>query len=107
MLASAGADSTVRFWDPSTQRLIGDQIDTDSGEVSSVAFSRDGQTLASAGADRTVRLWDVATRKQIGEPLIGHTSSVTSVAFRRSLLGVCGRRSYGSAVGYRRHPAHR
>ena len=63
------------------ERQMGDQIDTDSGEVASVAFSPTPGCWRSAGADRTVRLWDVATRRQIGEPLIGHTNSVSSVAF--------------------------
>jgi WD40 repeat protein len=54
-------------------------------EVSSVAFSPDGNLLASASwLDNTVRLWDTSdpnNPQPVGQPLRGHTSFVTSVAF--------------------------
>ncbi len=49
-------------------------------EVTSVAFSSDGQTLASGSKDKTVRLWSVAKKKGV-YTFEGHTSSVKSVAF--------------------------
>ena len=50
------------------------------GDVLSVRFSPDGETLATAGSDATVRLWDVATRtpKAIFRE---HPAEVNSVAF--------------------------
>ncbi len=36
-----------------------------SRRISSVSFSRDGQTLASYSDDRTIKLWDVATGREI------------------------------------------
>jgi WD40 repeat protein len=54
-------------------------------EVSSVAFSPDGNLLASASwLDNTARLWDTSdpnNPQSVGQPLRGHTSFVTSVAF--------------------------
>ncbi len=78
-LATAGADATVRLWDPAT----GQQTATLSGHhgrVLAVAFSPDGTTLASAGADATVRLWDVATGQHTAT-LTGHTGWGWAVAF--------------------------
>ncbi|MBW4527747.1 MAG: caspase family protein [Phormidium tanganyikae FI6-MK23] len=49
-------------------------------EVTSVAFSRDGQRIVSGGLD-TVRLWDARTGQAIGQPLKGHSAVVASVAF--------------------------
>jgi WD40 repeat protein len=50
------------------------------GIVTTVAFSRDGQTLASGGADGTVRLWDLTAARQRAT-LQGHVSPVLTLAF--------------------------
>ena len=49
-------------------------------EVSSVAFSPDGQTLASGSKDNTVRLWRVSDGALL-QTLTGHSRAVWSVAF--------------------------
>ncbi|NEP35876.1 caspase family protein, partial [Moorena sp. SIO3B2] len=48
--------------------------------VSSVSFSRDGQTLASGSDDNTIKLWNRKTGKLI-RTLPGHTGPVNSVSF--------------------------
>ena len=79
LLASGSDDETVRLWNARTgqvlKRLIGH-----GGDVNSVAFSPDGQTLASGSRDDTVRLWDTKTGEHLNT-LTGHTNSVNSVAF--------------------------
>jgi len=59
LLASAGADGTVRLWDPVTgQRISTIQETGSSVGVAGVAFSPDGKMLAGANGDGTVPLWD-------------------------------------------------
>jgi WD40 repeat protein/energy-coupling factor transporter ATP-binding protein EcfA2 len=81
VLASGGADGTVRLWDVHTHRPVGGPLTGHTGAVSSLAFGPDGRVLASGGADGTVRLWDVQTHRLAGAPLTGHTGAVGSVAF--------------------------
>jgi RNA polymerase sigma factor (sigma-70 family) len=65
ILASAGADGTIRLWD------VGDGktkaiLRGHTGPVRALASSRDGGVLASAGEDGTILLWDLGsgTRKR-------------------------------------------
>jgi WD40 repeat protein len=81
MLASAGADGTVRLWDARAHAALGSPLSGHTGTVDGVAFSADGRTLASSGADGTVRLWDVRTHRQLGAPLRRHAAVVSDVAF--------------------------
>jgi WD40 repeat protein len=78
-VASAGADGTVRLWDPVTLRprtvLRGHQ-----GAVRAVAFAPDGQVLATAGDDGTVRLWDPADGAE-RRRWTGHVGGVCCLAF--------------------------
>ncbi|MGW2834962.1 nSTAND1 domain-containing NTPase [Streptomyces sp. NPDC001286] len=76
-LASAGADGTVRTWDPATGKARG-VLKGHRGAVTSLAFSRDG-VLATGGEDKTVRLWNMATRT--ARKVTGLTGSVSSIAF--------------------------
>ncbi|HYW41754.1 MAG TPA: hypothetical protein VE959_02780, partial [Bryobacteraceae bacterium] len=79
ILASAGADETVRLWDVASRQPLGDPLKGHSNDVLSIAFSPDGKMLASASRDQTVRLWDVASRQPLGDPLKGHNGDVSSI----------------------------
>ena len=55
-LATAGADGTIRIWDPeSGAHLL--TLDGHIGAIVSVAFNPAGTQLATAGMDGTVRVW--------------------------------------------------
>ena len=78
-LASAGADGTVRLWDPATGAQLATLIGH-ADRVWAVAFSPDGRRLASAGDDWMVRLWDPTTGTQLAV-LTDSADPMTAVAF--------------------------
>jgi eukaryotic-like serine/threonine-protein kinase len=79
-LASAGADSSVRLWDPETGAEIKTPPLRHFGPATGVAFSPDGLYLASAGHDRTVKIWDTATWRE-WRTLRDPTGGINSVAW--------------------------
>jgi WD40 repeat protein len=79
VLASAGADGTVRLWDVKSGAAIR-SMTGHTGDVRAVAYSPDGITLASAGRDGTVRVWDPATG-QATAVLTAIHGPVAAVAF--------------------------
>ena len=87
LLATAGADGTVRLWNPATGQAVGAPLPAAAGPglaVTAVAFSPDGKLLASGDSHGTVRLWNPATGKPVGAPLpaaVGPGLAVTAVAF--------------------------
>ena len=84
LLASAGADGTVRLWNPATGQPVGAPLHATGARnsVLGVAFSPDGKLLASAGADGTVRLWDPATGQLVATlHATGARNGVSWVAF--------------------------
>ena len=59
-----GAINTVKIWDSATGKELF-SLKGHAGEVTSVAFSPDGQRLASGSVDQTVKIWDSATGKEL------------------------------------------
>ena len=74
-LASAGGD--IKLWDLETGQetlsLPGH------GDITCLAWSRDGKRLFTGSTDETIKVWDLDTRQEI-RSLRGHTWGITSLA---------------------------
>jgi WD40 repeat protein/serine/threonine protein kinase len=79
VVATAGDDQTVRFWQADTGQPIGSPL-VHGAKVGGLAFSSDGKTLVTSCDDADVRLWDVASCQRIG-PTFHHPLAVLDVAF--------------------------
>jgi WD40 repeat protein/transcriptional regulator with XRE-family HTH domain len=79
LLASAGANGTVRLWNPATGRPVATLHASARYGVHGVAFSPSGKLLASAGGDGFVRLWNTATWRPVGAPV--HASGRTKYRY--------------------------
>jgi WD40 repeat protein/tRNA A-37 threonylcarbamoyl transferase component Bud32 len=85
MLATCGADHTVRLWNGS-----GVAVRTLRGHrrpVFALAFSPSGETLASAGEEGEIRLWNVKTGKEL-PTITGHRGAIHALVFTSDGKGV-------------------
>ena len=83
LLASAGADNTIKIWDLQDNTIV-TTLRGHNGLINSVVFSPDGTRLASGGDDWSCRLWDVEEGTLIAtlEHIIGRNrTQVKEVAF--------------------------
>ncbi|HEU5161173.1 MAG TPA: P-loop NTPase fold protein [Streptosporangiaceae bacterium] len=78
ILATGGADRTVRLWDPATGQPHGAPLIGHAGPVRWGAWASldDTPILATGDDDGTVRLWNPTTGKALGRPLTSHTGPV-------------------------------
>ncbi|AZS76879.1 hypothetical protein DDE74_36620 [Streptomyces lydicus] len=79
---TTGWDQTVRVWDLTTGRPLGEPLTGHTERVHAVACTElDGLPIAVTGSsDHTVRVWDLTTGRPLGKPLTGHTNLVLAVA---------------------------
>ena len=88
IIASGGADHTIRMWYKDTGQLI-HTLYGHEGPIRSVDFNRNGGMLASGGgtSDHTIRVWDVHTGTDdtytvtLARTLQGHTQGIRAVKF--------------------------
>src|SRR6266852_4143359 len=78
-LATSGADKTVKLWQVSTHKQVG-ELPGHTDFVSTVSFAPDGKTLATGSYDQTAMIWDFDNQDSL-LTLRGHRGIVTSVAF--------------------------
>jgi WD40 repeat protein len=79
LVASAGADGTLRLWNVATGSAVS-VLHGHEDWVLGCTFSPDGSLVASAGADGTLRLWNVATGSDMSV-LHGHEDWVLGCTF--------------------------
>lgn len=87
LLASAGADETIRIWDVRSQPpKLTQTLQGHAAGTRQLAFSpNDKEVLSVSAQDRTsARLWDLATGNVLATPNLGHTRNLTAVAFAPS-----------------------
>lgn len=70
---------SVWLWDTKTGKLL-HTLKGHAGDVTALAFSRNGKQLFSASTDTTVRQWDTTTGQAL-DILCGHCAEVTCAAF--------------------------
>lgn len=85
LLATAGFDNTVKFWDINPDGTIKEKekkvLSGHTGPVYAVAFNpKDSKMIVTASQDKTARVWDLGDGKVKFE-LKGHTDIVDTAAF--------------------------
>ncbi|MFZ5883266.1 MAG: protein kinase domain-containing protein [Chloroflexota bacterium] len=76
---AAGTSRGLFFFDPQTLEFVR-FIDTNS-QVSTIAFSADGNWIAAGDRDGLIRLWNTDTWQMEGRTLSGHRDAVLDLAF--------------------------
>ena len=80
ILASAGADTLIHLWNPTTGTLLR-SLRGHTKTVTSVAFSPDGRLLASSSVDGSIRLWNPQTGREVRRISDAPPGGVQSVDF--------------------------
>ncbi len=79
LLASGGADRTVRLWNLTNLEMLRTYRGS-TDFISAVALSADGKSLAAASLDGSIRVWSTSSSR-LKRRYSGHKGAVTSLAF--------------------------
>lgn len=95
IVASGGADMTIRLWNPQDGQLLA-VLDDHQDSITDLAWSPDGARLASASWDKSVRIWDLSggpDKAQTTATLKGYDRHVIGLAWSPdgSVLATAGR----------------
>ena len=63
--SGSGSDPTIREWDTSTWRQVGNPWTGHANDISTIAINSNGALIASASDDHQVRLWRLSDRRTI------------------------------------------
>jgi WD40 repeat protein len=79
---TAGWDNTVRLWDLSTSRQIGDPLTGHTDWVTSVSAvqTKEGPVAVSRSRDGTLRLWDLTTGQQTASTTLDTATGCQTVS---------------------------
>ncbi len=80
-LGGGAGKSSVQIWDVPSWRRVRTIAALDGVQLSSLAFSPDGNELAVGGTDGTAGMWSLKTGEQT-RAFLGHTSAINAIAFR-------------------------
>ena len=80
ILASAGEDGTVRYWNINTEDPLPPNITEHTGQVETISFMKGSSTLASADYNGIITLWDLETSQR--------TTRWTKTAFENTRYGL-------------------
>lgn len=80
-LASGSGDTSVRFWDISTETPL-HTCNAHASWILCIAWSPDGRMLASGCRKGHVCVWDPCTGKQLGRTLTGHKQWITCLCWQ-------------------------
>jgi len=98
LLVTGGDDASLRMWDPSTGRPVGDPFKGAGARVLSIAALGSGEgraVLAIGGSDGSILLWDPYNGQSLSPPFRAHSGPVLAAAAffvrnRGSALITCG-----------------
>lgn len=81
-LVSASDDATLRIWECSTWRQVGEPLIGHTAYMMAAVVGEAGGRVvaASCGLDGTIRLWEIPSGQPIGEPLVHRDSGITALA---------------------------
>jgi WD40 repeat protein len=82
-LVSAGADRTVKVWNPATGERLYTMSEALDG-LNALAVDPSGKFVAAGGLDKTIRIWELGEKSAtLRSTLIAHEDAILKLAYSR------------------------